>query len=100
MGCDEYFELISDIRLDLTEVLGRGYVIDYCIASLRRKNKELAYRVYITDALKAVAENTSRYAGGTVLSKRFAEYLEPPKKEMTAQEVIDKIKKKMRGGAS
>lgn len=97
MGGDCYFELTEDIRLDLLELYGRGYVIDHCIASLRKRNKELGYRVYVTDTLKMIAENTAKQVGGYSPSARYYDTLKP-KAEITAKQVISKMKKKIGGG--
>ena len=35
--------------------------------------------MYVTDALKILGENTARYAGGSHLTKRWAELLNPAK---------------------
>lgn len=93
VGPDGYFELCEDIRLDLLELYGRGYVIDHCIAALKRKNeakiKEIRLNAYITDALKIIAENTSHFLlpghgaidYGSTLSKRWIELESPEEKE-------------------
>lgn len=100
MGGDVWFTLTEDIRLDLLELMGRGYVIDHCIASLRKRNRDIEYRVYITDALKAIVGNTARFAGGVELSRRYADYLMPHKKNLTPSEVKAKIKGKIGGKIS
>ena len=43
----------------------------YAIKKMRENQKELLYKVYITDALKIIADNTAHFAGGTMLSKRY-----------------------------
>ena len=73
-------------------------MIDHCVGFFRRKQEEQQYRIYITDALKAITENTARMYGGATLKIRYADLVdEPEKKEetRTADEVIDHIKKKM-----
>lgn len=91
--------MTQGIRLDMLEVMGRGYVMEYCISSLRKWEKELEYRVYITDALKAIAENTAKNVGGTFLTKRYVDSVLPSnKKEVTSAQVVSKMKKKIGGG--
>lgn len=97
MGGDVWFELTEDIRLDMLEVCGRGYVIDHCIASLRRRNRELEFRVYVTDALKLISENTAKYVGGSYMPSRFAEKYLPEKKQLSSEEVKKNIRKKIGG---
>lgn len=38
---------------------GRGYVIEHVAASFRKEQEEIRYKAYITDALKALTENTT-----------------------------------------
>lgn len=85
VGPDGYFDLCEDIRLDLLDLYGRGYVIDHCVAAflrMRKKEaKETLYKAYLTDALKLIAENTSHYLVpglgafdyGSTMSKRWIE---------------------------
>ena len=37
----------------------------YCVARLNEREKTEAYRIYVTDALRVVAENTARFASGS-----------------------------------
>lgn len=54
--------------------------------------------VYITDALKAICDNTSKPYGGTTLNKRFYEILVPENKKTDKEkdeepnEVINRFK--------
>lgn len=43
--------------------------------------EDTAYRVYVTDSLKLIVENTARYAGGQTLTKRFIDVLHPQKQD-------------------
>lgn len=113
MGADEYFECIKDINIFLLSNMGRSYVIDFCIAALKKKREELLYRVYITDCLKAIAENTAHYVGTTGLVKagmtmqsRYADLVldkqnakgkaSQKEKTQTADEVVETIKNKLK----
>lgn len=60
-------------------------MIEHCISSLKLNKEERQYRVYITDALMAIAENTSHVQGregiieyGRVIKSRWIDLLEPP----------------------
>lgn len=65
-------------------------------AILKRDAETAAYRIYITDVLKNIAENTARYSGGSYIKVRYADIVNPPKEEMrTADEVIEHMKKKL-----
>lgn len=98
MGGDAFFDLTLGIRLDMLEVYGRGYVMDYCMASFRNQQKQEALTIYVTDALKTISENTAKLAGGNYVKRRFAEYLEPEEEPPKAQDIIRKVRNKFRGG--
>ena len=40
-------------------------------ALINQAEKEQAYRVYVTDALKIIGENTAKYAGGSYMKVRY-----------------------------
>jgi hypothetical protein len=47
-----------------------------------------AYRVYVTDALRIVTENTARFASGSYIKARYAEIVEPKKQDdRTCEEI-------------
>lgn len=52
--------------------------------------------MYVTDALKAVAENTAKYAGGGYIKARYIEIIEPPPEETrTGEEIVAQMKAKL-----
>lgn len=73
--------------------------MDHCLNVIKEQRKEDAERIYVTDALKAIAENTARMANGSVMSKRYAELLPIPKKvekkEQTAEDIIQQVHDRM-----
>ncbi|MDE7398968.1 MAG: hypothetical protein K2N06_05505 [Oscillospiraceae bacterium] len=69
----------------------------YCIARFQKNNLDMTYRVYVTDALKLIAENTSKYAGGSYMKIRFTDIINPkPEETRTADEIITSITDKLR----
>lgn len=53
--------------------------------------------MYISDALKVIAENTSRFNGGSYMKVRFADVINPkPEETRTADEIITGITDKLR----
>lgn len=61
-----------------------------------REQEDKAYRVYVTDALKAAAENTAKYAGGNYIKTRYIDIIDPPPEETrTGEEIIAQIKEKL-----
>lgn len=75
--------------------MGIGYVIDNYISYFQKRQKEKAYQVYVTDALKVIAENTSRINGGAYMNARFLDIIEPHIETRTSEEVIETIKDKL-----
>ena len=61
MGEDRYFDYCQSIRLELLDLYGKCYIAEHIASSLRREQKELQLFCYVTDALKIMTENTSRY---------------------------------------
>ena len=84
-------------------MLGREYVIDHCVSRLNLEAEEKLYRMYITDALKAISENTSAFMkNGKSISVRYTDLLNRMKtkesdedSEEKADEIISRIKKKL-----
>lgn len=83
--------------MGLVDVIGKGYVMDNYIAFFKNMQKERMYKVYVTDALKAIATNTSKAYGGVELNKRFIDVLEPHIEKRTANDIINNIKRKLKG---
>jgi hypothetical protein len=84
----------------LLELLGRGYVIEHCISSFKNRTEEKAYKIYVTDSLYAIANGLYQYLGkGDAMEKRFIDIIEKsaPKKEETEEEVIERIRGKLKG---
>ena len=65
----------------------------YVIGTLNIDGREMAYRFYISEALKIMTANTAAQVGGMHLVKSFSEVLRPQKEETrTPKEIIDNIK--------
>ena len=65
--------------------MGRGYVIEHCISSLKLNNEEKAFKIYVTDALMAIANNTTHIVGaqgvvdyGMTITQRWIELNSKP----------------------
>lgn len=64
----------------------------YCVARLNEREKTEAYRIYVTDALRVVAENTARFASGNYIKARYADIIEPKKQDnRTCEEITADI---------
>ena len=63
---------------------------------LKKQGQEKAYRVYVTDALKTITENTAKYAGGSYMKVRYYDLENPkPVETRTPDEIIGKMKDKI-----
>ena len=79
-------------------MLGSGYVIDNYISVFHKEQEDKAYRIYVTDTLRVLTENTAKAVhDGMYFKMRFSEILAPPKKEeRTEEEVITNLMDKLR----
>lgn len=75
--------------------------MEHCVSAFIKSKRDLAYRIYMSDALQAMVNCYGRTYGvkGELIEKRFIDVLEPPKpeKEESAEDVINRIKRKLRG---
>lgn len=71
-------------------LFGIDYVIDHVIAEIKRQDEEKAYKIYVTDALRAIANNSAQAAveqrSYTSLTKRWAEIIEPQEEPQEIEE--------------
>lgn len=63
-------------------------MIEHCISSLKSNNEEKSFKIYISDALMAIAENTTHLVGnqgvvdyGKTIKTRWIELTDKPPKE-------------------
>lgn len=59
--------------------------------------EELMYRVYVTDALQKIAENTANFAGGHIMPYRFYDAVygdEKEKEKESAEEIVRNVTSK------
>lgn len=69
----------------------------YVMARYRESQRELAYRFYVTDALRSISQNTANFGGGLYIQARFADIIQPkPEDDRTSEEVIEHIRGKLR----
>lgn len=67
-------------------------MIEHCISAFSLTQKELAYRIYITDALKVLSENTSRQFGGSCLNSRWYDIINTKEEKRSSDEIINQVK--------
>lgn len=76
------------------ELLGRGYLIDHSMASLRRIREQKRFQIYIADGLFAITNNLQLI---DKYSDLIAEDKKEEKPEKTAEEIKDKLRRKFAG---
>ena len=65
------------------------------MARINEREKTETYRIYVTDALRVVAENTARFASGNYIKARYADMIEPKKQDnRTGDEIVADIIKR------
>lgn len=69
----------------------------YVKARASQNALDKSYRIYVTDSLKMLTENTSRYAGGSSFTLRYVDLIKKPVNETrTSEEIIGGIKGKLK----
>lgn len=66
----------------------------YVVARFSKEQCEMAYRIYATDALKLIAENTAHFAGGNFPQSRYADVISRKRTKydnMSAEEIAAEI---------
>ena len=56
----------------------------------------MAYRIYVTECLRVMTENTAEQSGGSYIDKPFTDFIgnNKPKDERTAEEIIADVAKR------
>ncbi len=55
---------------------------------IKRQAEEQAYRIYVTDALKIIGENTAKLSCGNYLTHRYIDAITPRKQETRTEDEI------------
>ena len=67
----------------------------YAIARYQSQQRDLAYRIYVTDCLRMVTENTAKLSQGTYTTARFYDIISPkPVDKRTGEEIASDIIKR------
>lgn len=71
------------------------FVIDHCLDEFEIEQKEKIYWVYVTEGLRAIADNTMRFAGGTSIKARYIDLIDPkPQENRTGEQIVADVVKK------
>ena len=65
----------------------------YILPTMAKKQyEELVYRIYVTDTIRAISENTAKQFGGAYARRRYAEIISTKQTEQTAEQIIEGLK--------
>lgn len=60
----------------------------YATARYQSQQRDLAYRIYVSDGIRIISESAAKAAGGTFMSKRFSDLIKPKTTDTRSGEEI------------
>ena len=67
----------------------------YATARFNQHQRDLAYRIYVTDCLRIISENTAKMGGGSYITAKFSDIINPkPADNRTGEEIAADIIKR------
>lgn len=64
----------------------------YAMARYKSQQRDLAYRIYVTDCLRIISENTAKMCGGSYITAKLADIINPkPVDDRTGEEIAADI---------
>ena len=64
----------------------------YAMSRYQSQVRDLAYRIYVTDCLRIISENTAKMGGGSYITAKFADIINPkPVDDRTGEEIAADI---------
>ena len=67
----------------------------YAMARYQSQQRDLAYRIYVTDCLRIISENTAKMGGGSYMKAKLADIINPnPVDNRTGEEIAADIIKR------
>ena len=67
----------------------------YAMARFNQHQRDLAYRIYVSDCLRIISENTAKMGGGPYITAKFADIINPkPVDGRTGEEIAADIIKR------
>ena len=67
----------------------------YAMARYQSQQRDLAYRIYVTDCFRIISENTAKVGGGSYITAKFADIINPkPVEKRTGEEIAADIIKR------
>lgn len=67
----------------------------YAIARYQSQQRDLAYRIYVSDCLRIISENTAKTGGGSYITATLSDIINPePVDKRTGEEIAADIIKR------
>ena len=67
----------------------------YAMARYQSQQRDLAYRIYVSDCLRIISENTAKIGGGSSITAKFSDIINPkPVDNRTGEEIAADIIKR------
>ena len=64
----------------------------YAVARYQSQQRDLAYRIYVADCLRIISENTAKMGGGSYITAKFPDIINPkPVDNRTGEEIAADI---------
>ena len=60
----------------------------YATARFNQHQRDLAYRIYVSDCLRIISENTAKIGGGSYITAKFSDIINPKPVDNRAGEEI------------
>lgn len=77
----------------MVDLLGAGYVADYCISRYKHQQKEKQYRSYIADSLMMICNNIAGAFVGNTITTRYVDLGKPVDTRSGNEIAVDVIKR-------
>ena len=59
---------------------------------IRRQREESAFRIYVSECLRTVTENTAKFAGGSYMQAKYTDIINPkPQDNRSCEEITEEI---------
>lgn len=75
-------------------MFGEDYISQYVLSQYKAISEQKTLKIYITEALRIIGENTAKAVGGRSLTKSYIDIIEP-KKEEKPKETAEQAKKRL-----
>ena len=67
----------------------------YAMARYQSQQRDLAYRIYVADCLRIISENTAKVGGGSYITAKLSDIINPkPVEKRTGEEIAADIIKR------